>query len=109
MINNYPHARVRHLSRGHASDQRRERLLAVAASVVQVLTKEPGIGVRKLRAEVRALRGRCADNDTTNALSLLGNSLKMVVDTRGGYQLSIDAKKLPAEVRARVKAGRTAA
>jgi hypothetical protein len=109
VIDNYPRARVRHLSREHASNQRRERLLDVAAAVVQVRTTQPGMGVRKLRAAVRALRGRCADNDTTNALSLLGNSLKMVVDTRGGYQLSVDAKKLPAEVRARVKPARTAA
>lgn len=46
-------------------------MLAVAA-VVAALRAEPGIGTRRLRASVRALRGRCSDADTDAALKLLG-------------------------------------
>jgi hypothetical protein len=58
------------------------RLLPVLATVVEALKAEPGIGARRLRASVRALRGRCSDADTDAALKLLGDG----VDVRIGRQ-----------------------
>ncbi len=54
----------------------RDRLLTVAVAVVQVLTAQPGIGLRKLRTAVRAVLGPCTDGDTDAALHLLGEAVQ---------------------------------
>lgn len=91
-----------------ASDLKaRGRLLSVAASVVDVLTAHPGIGSRILRAEVRRLRGTCADADTDAARVLLGAGLRVSVGPRADRHYTLDLAQAPHFVRAYL-AARTA-
>jgi hypothetical protein len=80
-------------------DDRREKLVPVAAAVVKVLGAQPGIGVRKLRASVRNILGRCTDADTDGSLSLLGNGLERGLGTRGAHQYSVALDRVPPDVR----------
>jgi hypothetical protein len=82
----------------------RERLLAVAVAVVQVLTARPGIGVRKLRTAVRAVLGPCTDGDTDAALHLLGEAVQCEDGPRGSYRFTLDMSQVPPDVQSRLGA-----
>jgi KaiC/GvpD/RAD55 family RecA-like ATPase len=92
---------------GEASEREKDakghdRLLVVAVAVVQVLAVQPGIGIVKLRAAVRAKRGRCTDGDTDAAVALLGKGVRVTPGTRGAHHHTLDVARLPPEVLARV-------
>ena len=80
--------------------ERRRKLIPVAAAVVQVLTAYPGIGVRRLRAGVRRVLGRCTDADTDAALTVLGQGVERALGTRGAHQYRVAVEKVPMVVRA---------
>lgn len=77
---------------------RRQRLIPTLAAVVQVLTTEPGLGVRKIRAAVRSLLGRCADADTDAALHMLGPAILRTVGAHGAHRYVVDMAKVPRDV-----------
>jgi len=79
---------------------RRVRLLPVAAAVVQVVKARPQIGVRGIRAAVRARIGHCADADTDAAMYLLGAALQRTIGTRGSHHYVIDPAEIPNDVQA---------
>lgn len=81
------------------SGAERERLLPIAAAVVQVLLKGPSMSLRKVRIAVRGVLGRCTDANTDAALRLLGPSVQRVAPSRRGHQLSINYDKVPLDVR----------
>jgi hypothetical protein len=84
-----------------AADPRQlTRLLPVVASVVVALKAEPGIGARRLRATVRALRGRCSDADTDAALRLLGDGVVVDVGRQWDRHYTLNLARAPAAVRA---------
>ena len=92
---------------GEASERKKdakghERLLVVAAAVVQVLAVQSGLGIVKLRAQVRAKLGRCTDGDTDAAVALLGEGVCCTKGNRGAHHHTLDMARLPPEVRARV-------
>jgi hypothetical protein len=82
-------------------ERRRERLIPIAAVVVEVLKSQPGIGLRKLRGVVRSMRGRCTDADTDAALYLLGAAVERTIGLRGAHHYAIDPAKVPPDVLAR--------
>ncbi len=84
-------ARVRH-------PPTRERLLVVSGAIVTVLTAQPGISLRTLRASVRVVLGRCTDGDTDAALDLLGEGVRFDDGPRGAWKLTLDMSKAPPEV-----------
>jgi len=88
---------------GPVDPLRRERLLAIAAAVVEALTARPGMSSRKLRAAVRVALGHCADGDTDAAVRLLGEGVRRVSAARNAYALTLDPEKVPPDVRERVR------
>jgi hypothetical protein len=78
----------------------RDRVLAAAAAIVQVLSERPGLSLRKLRTAVRAALGRCTDSLTDAAVELLGAGVHREHGERGAYRYTLDADKIPNDVRA---------
>jgi hypothetical protein len=76
-------------------ERRRERLIPIAAVIVEVLKAQSGIGLRKLRVAVRNRLGRCTDADTDAALYLLGAAIERTVGPRGAHQYAIEMAKVP--------------
>ena len=76
------------------------QLMSVVASIVDVLTAQPGIGRRKLRAGVRSLRGKCSDADTDAALLILGRGVQIHIGQRWDHHYTLDLEHAPAKVRA---------
>lgn len=62
--------------------ERRKKLLTIETAIVRVLTASPGIGMRKLRAAVRGLVGRCTDADTDAAICVLGPAVRREIGFR---------------------------
>ena len=79
-------------------EARRARLLPIAAAVVQVVSAQPRLGVRKIRAAVRAAIGRTTDADTDAAMYLLGAALQRTIGYRGAHHYVIDPTKIPNDV-----------
>jgi hypothetical protein len=80
------------------------RLVPVASVVVRIVTAQPGIGVRKIRAAVRAAFGHCTDGDTDAAMFILGAALQRTIGTRGAHHYGIDSTKIPHDVLAHLAA-----
>ncbi len=76
------------------------RLLPVVAAVVSALDAEPGIGSRRLRSSVRALRGRCSDADTDAALKLLGAGVCVLTGPHNDRHYTLNLTCAPKTVRA---------
>jgi hypothetical protein len=72
--------------------------MSVVESVVGVLRAQPGIGRRKLRAAVRALRGRCTDSDTDAAMLVLGRAVSLAIGPRGEHHYTLQLELAPENV-----------
>jgi len=73
--------------------------MSVVGSVVAVLRSQPGIGRRKLRSAVRALRGKCTDSDTDAAMLMLGRAIHITVGPRGDHHYTVEMGLAPENVR----------
>jgi len=79
-----------------AEDPRnQDRLLPVVVAVVNALRAEPGIGSRRLRASVRALRGQCSDADTDAALKLLGPGVLVAIGRQNDRHYTLNLAWAP--------------
>jgi hypothetical protein len=83
----------------------RARLVAVAVAVVRVLSQQPGLSLRKLRASVRSVLGHCTDADTDAAVELLGPGVQRSEGERGASLHTLVIERVPRNVLARVKKG----
>lgn len=79
-----------------------ERLVRVATAVVQVLSRRPGISLRKLRLAVRGVLIRCTDRNTDAAVEFLGDAIERQPGLRGAHRLTVEIEKVPQQVRARL-------
>src|SRR6187402_734345 len=94
------HWRKEDRARRLAEDPRNhDRLLSVLGSVVEALKTEPGIGTRRLRASVRALRGRCSDADTDAALKLLGAGVLVQIGPQCDRHYTLNLACAPKAIR----------
>ena len=75
------------------------RLLLAVAAVVAALKAEPGIGTRRLRASVRALRGRSSDADTDAALKLMGAGILVQIGPQCDRHYTLNLACAPKAIR----------